>query len=113
MFLYIQQQKAQKATSTTGEVFVKNIDCVSLQVVDSATDGTPAHIIVTLKGKSDATCKMVSENPGVKSLLISTFSYPKTANGQTTTETLGDGSADTGVGYVRVGGTGVQYQSTL
>ena len=102
--------KGTKATGTTGEVFVKNIDCVSLQVVDSATDdGTPAHIIVTLKGKSDATCKMVSENPGVKSLLISTFSYPKTANGQTTTETLGDGSADTGVGYVRVGGTGVQY----
>jgi len=103
------ETKGTKATGTTGEVFVKNIDCVSLQVVDSTTDGTPAHIIVTLKGKNDATCKMVSENPGVKSLLISTFSYSKTANGQTTTETLGDGNADTGVGYVRVGGTGVQY----
>ena len=102
--------KGTKATGTTGEVFVKNIDCVSLQVVDSATDGTPAHIIVTLNGKNDATCKMVSENPGVKSLLISTFSFPQTdAAGKVTTKTLGDGNIATGKGYVRVGGTGVQY----
>ena len=40
------ETKGTKATGTTGEVFVKNIDCVSLQVVDSATDVAHQHTLL-------------------------------------------------------------------
>ena len=99
--------KGTLATGADGHLFVKDTACIQLTAVDSATDGTPAHIIVELKGASDATCKMVSANPGVASALKSKFTYVKTAAAGTSDETLGDGAGTKG--YIRVGGTGVRY----
>ncbi|WP_229770991.1 type II secretion system protein [Campylobacter portucalensis] len=103
--------KGTLSTDATGNLFVKDKKCLELKVVNSATDGTPAHVIVKKVG-TDATCGMVAENPGVKSLLTSKFSFTKTTTGgsgtTTTTETL-PASGTANVGYIKVGGTGVKY----
>ena len=100
---------AANQASDTGNIQVKKKDCIQLKVVDASTDGTPAYVMVKKVG-TDAICAMVAANPGVASALTSKFSYTKTAAGATTptTATLPE-STEKDTGYIKVGGTGVEY----
>ena len=94
-----------------GVLTVKGKKCISIEVLDANTNGTPAHVKVKKVG-TDAVCGMVAANPGVVSALTSKFSYMEatTTNGVTqTSEKSLPASNEKDTGYIKVGGTGVEY----
>ncbi|MCI6988587.1 MAG: type II secretion system GspH family protein [Campylobacter sp.] len=98
-------------SGATGNIAVKSKKCIELTVVDANSDGTPAYLKVKKVG-TDAVCKMVADNPGVKSSLSSKFSYTKTSGTGSTAKTAEEtlpASSESNTGYIKVGGTGVIY----
>lgn len=102
------------ANGLEGHLIVKNQDCFKVTAVETAGD-VPAHIVIEKGTSTNAICATSAAQPGIKSLLTSSFSYSTvdTANNNTPiTKTMGDANPATAKGYVRVGGTGVNFEGT-
>lgn len=96
-------------TGLVGHLLVKKEDCFVVTAVETAGD-VPAHIKIEKGASTNAICTTSAAQPGIKSLLTSTFAYATTdENGAATTKNKPKDDTDK-AGYVRVGGTGVNFE---